>query len=152
VAGSAQQRHRPSLGRAWSRGRGFRPRELNSSSFERAGEAMARYSSASLPWALLFVACLMNPSRSFVVQQPALMRSSSAGRSSSSSSSSSSGGFVAAWGTLSSSAVHRVGRTQRYRGVGMEASAGAAAGAAAEADEQPRSDRTRIFVEVSFVL
>ncbi|CAM9134902.1 unnamed protein product, partial [Ectocarpus sp. 12 AP-2014] len=104
---------------------------------------MARYSSASLRWALLFVACLMNPSRSFVVQQPALMRSGSgtAGRSSSSSSS---GGLVAAWGTLSSSAVHRAGRTQRNRGAGMKASAGAAAG---EAAEDPRSGRTRPFVE-----
>ncbi|CAN0449864.1 unnamed protein product, partial [Ectocarpus sp. 8 AP-2014] len=101
---------------------------------------MARYSSASLPWGLLFVACLMNPSRSFVVQQPALMRSSSgtAGRSSSG------GGLVTAWGTLSSSAVHRAGRTQRYRGAGMKASAGAAAG---EAAEDPRSGRTRISVE-----
>ncbi|CAN0261094.1 unnamed protein product [Ectocarpus sp. 6 AP-2014] len=101
---------------------------------------MAGYSSSSLPWALLFVACLMNPSRSFVVQQPALMRSSSgtAGRSSSG------GGLVTEWGTLSSSAVHRAGRTQRYRGAGMKASAGAAAG---EAAEDLRSGRTRLFVE-----
>lgn len=131
------------LGRACSRGRGLLQRELKSSSFERSWQAMTRYSSsASLPWALLFVACLMNQSRSFVVQQPALMRSrSNTGRSSSGGG----GGLVAAWGTPSSSAMHRAGRTQRYRGVGMQASGGAAAaGAAAEGERlaKPLSSQT----------
>lgn len=75
------------------------------------------------------------------------MRSSSgtAGRSSSG------GGLVTAWGTLSSSAVHRAGRTQRYRGAGMKVSPGAAAGEAAEGEgpakplssqTHPQKDRT----------